>query len=154
MFDTILDFAGKIITGGFLKRPVFVVGAGRAGTSILQQALGQHSQIVSADRESPFIPYIGYLAHPFEFRGNKAYHLKSLATPLEYLYEVFTRICLESVFGEHYGLRFLVTDQNYALNKLFQIRYWCTKTFPNKQEALGLIKLFPEIRILYIVRNG
>lgn len=154
MLDTILDFSGRLLTTSFIKRPVFVIGAGRAGTSILQRALSQHSQIVSADSESPFIPYIGFLVHPFVYRENKAYHLESLATSLMYMYDVFVRICFESAFGEHYGLRYLVGGQKFALYKLPRIRYWCAKTFPNKQEALGLIELFPEVRFIHIIRNG
>ncbi len=149
-----LDFAGKLFSRNIIKHPIFVVGTGRSGTSILLQALGEHSNILSADRESPFIPYIGYLLYPFEFRENLRYHQESLNLPLPYLYDWLRRLSFESVMGKHYGLRCIVSNSSFLLRGLGQKLYWCAKTYPNKQECEGLIRLYPDIRILYIFRNG
>jgi hypothetical protein len=150
-----LDLAGRIFSRSKINNPVFVIGTGRSGTSILLQALGEHSQILSADRESPFIPYVGYLLHPFEFRENRQYHIESLKLPIPYLYDQFRRLCFESVMGEHYGLRSMANKSFAGLFLgLFQEQYWCAKTYPNRQECEGLIRLFPGTRILYIFRNG
>jgi hypothetical protein len=32
--------------------------------------------------------------------------------------------------------------------------YWCTKTFPGKNTAQGLKRLYPEARFIWILRNG
>jgi hypothetical protein len=34
------------------------------------------------------------------------------------------------------------------------LKYWCVKAFPEQEELLGLQRLFPGIKIVYIVRNG
>jgi hypothetical protein len=53
------------------------------------------------------------------------------------------RLCYESAVGPHY-------DTDYDLGK----NYWCAKTFPNAEEVQGLIELFPNVKFLYILRNG
>lgn len=145
------DFLGKQLTKNYIKNPIFVVGAGRSGTSIMLQALGEHANILSANRESPFIPYLGFLLNPFEFRENKDYHVDSLNLPLSYLYENIQRLCLESVMGKHYGLGRLRRVKKTSLLKTHR---WCAKTYPNNAETKGLIKLFPRVKFVYIYRNG
>lgn len=149
-----LDLVGKIFSRTIINNPILVVGTGRSGTSILLQALGEHTQILSADRESPFIPYVGYLLHPFEFRENRQYHIESVNLPIPYLYDQFRRLCFESVMGKHYGLRSMTKKSGMMVRGLVQKQYWCAKTYPNRQESEGLRILFPDLRILYIFRNG
>jgi hypothetical protein len=149
-----LNAVGKILTGHFINNPIFVIGAGRSGTSILLQALGEHSEILSSDRESPFIPYIGTLVHPFEYRHNLDYHKQSLATSLDYLYSQLRKISFECAFGKNYGLRNPFSSKGPSLVKFIKARYWCAKTFPNQLEAMGLQRLFPRIKFIYIHRNG
>jgi hypothetical protein len=146
-----LDTLGKWLTKDYIANPILVVGAGRSGTSILLQALGEHSQILSSDRESPFIPYLGFLLNPFEFRVNKKYHRESLNLPISYLYENLCRLSLESAMGRHYGLNRLRRFQRFSALKT---RHWCVKTYPNQDETKGLSILFPNIKLIYIYRNG
>ena len=148
-----LDTVGRLLTRNFINYPILVIGAGRSGTSILLQALGEHAAIVSADRESPFIPYIGYLAHPFELRENKDYHISSLNLTLDYAYDQFRRICFEAVFGRDYGLRTLGSNLG-QIRSTQQVKRWCAKTYPNEAECQSLIRLFPDIKLIYIFRNG
>jgi hypothetical protein len=137
-----------------IGNPVFVVGAGRSGTSALMQALGSHSAVLSMGVESPFIPYLGFLAHPFAFRGNRRYHLESLQIPLDYAFEHFRRLCLECAMGVDYGLRGMARDPRVLLGLLTRYRHWCAKTFPNSLEAESLAVLFPNVKFLYIFRSG
>lgn len=148
-----LSTIGRLITRNFFHNPIFVVGSGRSGTSVLQRALGQHSKVVSLD-ESPFIPYVGYLLHPFEFRDNSDYHRGYLRTSIDYTYARFRRLCFESAVGEHYGLRELVKSPADLISLVAQTRFWCAKTFPNKVESAGLVILYPNAKFLYIYRNG
>jgi hypothetical protein len=150
MFDEI----GRILTRRFLNNPILIIGTGRSGTSILLQALGQHSEILSVGRESPFIPYVGALLHPFEFRQNRDYHIKSLATSQDYYYEQFRKLCFECAFGEHYGLKRIVSEPGVFFYKLRRTHFWCAKTYPNQIEAAGLTRLFLSVKFLYIHRNG
>lgn len=146
-----IDTLGRLLTKNYIANPILIAGAGRSGTSILLQALGEHSQILSADRESPFLPYLGFLPHPFEFRENKEYHLDSLNLPLPYLYNRIRQLGLECVMGKHYGISQLRRIPKKSINK---VRHWCAKTYPNYQETQGLIKLFPNVKFIYIFRNG
>jgi hypothetical protein len=149
-----LDTIGKLLVSSFLENPILVVGTGRSGTSVLLQAIGEHSRIISALGESPFIPYVGALIHPFEFRHNREYHLESLATSKDYIYEQFRRLCFESAMGRYYGLKRFLSNPGFLLKKKWTAKYWCAKTFPNEVEAQGLARLYPNIKILYIFRNG
>lgn len=145
---------GRLLTRSFFHNPILVVGAGRSGTSIMLQGLGQHPQVIASDRESPFIPYVGYLLHPFEFRENNDYHIDSLATSLDYTYENFRRICFESAMGEHYGLKLLRRDLSSRKLAPGKLKRWCAKTFPNQTEMRGLIRLYPTIKVIYTFRSG
>jgi hypothetical protein len=148
----VLDVVGHWLRQNCFHNPILVIGAGRSGTSIMLQALGQHSLILSADRESPFLPYVGYLAHPFEFRENRDYHRESLNMTVEQAYVQFRKLCFEAVFGTDYGLKRRLNDEGRwaTLRK----RYWCAKTFPNAVEAKGLTRLYPSIKFIYMFRNG
>ena len=148
-----LALFGRFLTRRFFHNPILVVGSGRSGTSVLQRALGQHSTVLSLD-ESPFVPYIGYLMHPFEFRHNKEYHRNYLHTSVDYAYSKFRILCFESAIGEDYGLRKMMQNPAGLLTLASQTRFWCAKTFPNETESAGLLKLYPQVRFLYIYRNG
>ena len=149
-----LDAIGKTLVKNSFHNPIFVVGTGRSGTSVLTQALGVHPYIYSAVDESPLIPYIGFLPSPFEFRENNRYHRDSLHVRLDYLYDQFRRICYESALGEHFGLRVHIRSVIKLDLGVLRKKHWCAKTFPNQQAYTGLLKLYPTARFIYIVRNG
>ncbi|MCC6456217.1 MAG: sulfotransferase [Caldilineaceae bacterium] len=154
MFDLLFDLLGKQLTSGYFHNPIFVVGAGRSGTSVLQQALGKHPLILDVGGESPFIPYVGYLVYPFEFRENKQYHVDCLNTSTRYLYDQLRKLTFESVMGPHYGLRKSLASLRKLDTHRLTKRYWCAKTFPNQEECRGLLQLYPTAKFLYIFRNG
>ena len=124
-----------------VHHPVFVVGMGRSGTTALQMSLGQHPLVVASKKESPFISRIGGLFHGYfapgaRFRG---YCIDSLEIPVAQVYHTFRTLCYESAIGP---------TQEPTKTR------WCAKTFPTSDEAQGLIELFPNVKFLYILRNG
>lgn len=124
------------------------------------QALGNHPLILSGG-EAPFVPYVGSLIHPFEFRYNKEYQLRVLQISKNYLYDKLRLLCIESALGKHFGLlpikkNLLDLRENkfhFNLQPLIK-HYWCVKTFPNSLEAKGLMQLYPKVKFIYIFRNG
>jgi hypothetical protein len=149
-----LDACAYWLVERLFHHPIFVVGTGRSGTTLLLFGLGQHPAVWAAQRESPFIPYLGYLAHPFEARSNRQYHRDSLALSLEDVYRRVRRLCFESAFGERYGLRSLPARLKMGIDLRRRKQRWCAKTCPGRDEFAGLVRLYPRARFLYVFRNG
>ena len=147
---------GRLLTARFFYRPVFVVGDGRSGTSALLQALGQHPLIFAVPGEAPLITSVGGMASLFECAkdSTREYYSESLKTTKPYLYQVLRRLCFETASGENYGLtlctKTLIDNPRLFMSK----RYWCAKTFPPEIVANGLLKLYPDSKLIYIIRNG
>ncbi len=104
--------------------------------------------------EAPFITSVGGAAYLFEYASDRDYYIASLRYPKEYLYHSLRTLCFEYAAGKHYGLKLVLKgildgDRSH-LNK----DYWCAKTFPDTKVAKGLIKLYPNVKFLYIIRNG
>jgi len=151
------DMLGKIFTRRFIKRPLFVVGGSRSGTIVLLKALGKHKQILAAPTEDPFITDLGGLVHDLEFCSEREqkYYSRTLRISRDYIYRVLHKLAIESSMGPNYGFRHLVNDSlsEKRLN-IFRKRYWCTKTFPTPEVGQGLLKLYPQARFVWILRNG
>lgn len=151
-----LDLTGKLATAKFINRPIFIVGASRSGTIVLLKAMGRHSRILSTPSEDPFITDIGGMISSLEFcdEVEKQYYRETLRISRDYLYGRLRRLALESALGPHYGLRYLAKQFLSGKVNLSANQYWCTKTFPGKNNALALQKLYPEARFIWILRNG
>lgn len=149
------DRIGELVTRRCILHPVFVVGAGRSGTSILLKALGLHPLILPTWGEASLIGLFAAFGEALEFSDSKDYHAKNLNVPKDYLYQHLRRLCFEYVMGPHYGLgdttvRALIRDSI----SIRQKRHWCAKTFPQVSEYGGLLQLYPGVKFIYIIRNG
>lgn len=151
-----LDLLGSYACAHFLKRPIFIVGGSRSGTIVLLKAMGRHSRILSTPSEDPFITDIGGMAYSLDYCDDvkKRYFQESLRVSHEYIYDKLRVLALESALGPHYGLRYLVKSAILGKENILRKRYWCTKTFPVKDVADGLVSLFPDARFIWILRNG
>ena len=151
-----LDQLGKFSSAPFIKSPIFIVGGSRSGTIVLLKAMGRHTRILSTPSEDPFITDIGGMVHSLEFcdEVEKKYYQDTLRIPQGYIYDSLRRLALESALGQHYGLRQLIKlAVRNKVNPLAK-RYWCTKTFPGNNVAQGLMRLYPEAKFIWILRNG
>lgn len=147
-------FLGKILTRRCFHNPIFITGPSRSGTSVLLQAIGKHPLILSMPGEAPFITSIGGAAWIFEYGEASDYYRNSLKYPIEYLYHSLQRICFEYAGGPHYALKTILKG---LLNRDFSYpnkKYWCAKTFPDLKVCKGLIRIYPSVRFICIVRNG
>ena len=147
-------FVGKVLTKGFFNNPLFIVGSGRSGTSVLLQALGKHPSILSMAGEAPFITSMGGAMYLFELSDDKDYFFKSIRVSKDYLYNYFRRISFEVAAGRDYGVGVMVKGLLHGNFSLLRKRYWCSKTFPTYNVSMGLIHLYPKVKFIYIVRNG
>jgi hypothetical protein len=151
-----LDWFGKSMAAGFSESPIFIVGGSRSGTIVLLKAMGRHGGILSTPSEAPFITDVGRMVHSLEFctEVEKQYYLDTLRISHARIYEVLRRLVLESTLGPHYGLKQLLKLSLQVKASPFAKRYWCTKTFPGKNTALGLKRLYPQARFIWILRSG
>lgn len=151
-----LDWLGKLASTRFIKKPIFIVGGSRSGTIVLLKSMGRHARVLSTPSEDPFITDVGGMVHSLEFCSEveKQYYQDTLRISQAYLYDRLRRLALESALGPNYGLKQLLKLA--IINKVNPLgkRYWCTKTFPGKNVAQGLMKLYPEARFIWILRNG
>jgi hypothetical protein len=150
------DWLGKLATARLIESPIFIVGGSRSGTIVLLKAMGRHARILSTPSEDPFITDIGGMVHELEFCSavEKQYYLETLRISTDYLYRTLRRLALESALGPHYGLKQLVKLAVIKKVNPLAKRYWCTKTFPGRNVAQGLTRLYPEARFIWILRNG
>jgi hypothetical protein len=149
-----LNILGRLLSVPFFDHPVVVVGTGRSGTSVLLQALGKHPRIYALPGEAPFLTSIGADAFLFEHAENRDYYLDSIKVPKDYLYDRLRRLGFEIAAGPHYGLKRMIKGLLGASETPLRRKLWCAKSFPGEQSTKGLIKLYPTIRFVYIVRNG
>ena len=151
-----LDMIGRISCANFILHPIFIVGGSRSGTIVLLKAMGRHEEIISTPSENPFITDIGGMVHALEYcsESERNYYLQTLRVRHEYIYADLRRLAIETSFGPHYGIKNLIKHVVQRKKNIMRKRYWCTKTFPSKKVAHGLLKLYPDAKFLWILRNG
>lgn len=152
--SNMLNAIGRLLSFRFFEHPILVVGTGRSGTSVLLQALGKHPQIYALPGEAPFITSIGGSAYLFEHAENRNYYLESLKVDKDYLYDQLRRLGFEVAAGPYYGVKRMVRGLLGAADAPLGRRHWCAKSFPSEKVTEGLLTLYPDIRFVYIVRNG
>jgi hypothetical protein len=143
----------EVLIGRLLLSPVFVVGTGRSGTSVLLRGLSLHPEILPALGEAPFLRDVGELVNTLEFSVASDYYMKNLNVSKRYLRRHLRRLCFEYVHGPYYGLG----GEEGAWRggrKLAGARRWCAKTFPEESGYRGLRQLYPNSKFVYIIRNG
>lgn len=151
-----LAWLGRVVTARFINKPIFIVGGSRSGTIVLLKAMGRHSSILSTPSEDPFITDLGRVVHSLEFCSEveKQYYQDTLRISHGYIYGMLRRLALESALGPNYGLKQLIKFVVRNKVNILKKRFWCTKTFPGKNTAQGMKRLYPESRYIWILRNG
>ncbi len=146
----------------YYHHPIFVIGTGRSGTTVLLEALGAHPKVLAAWGEAPLIRDYGRLAHEFTADGTNGAYLRATSrlSGRRYL-AMLRRLAFETTFGRDGGLYMRCRANAERLVKyrksplhLRMISHWCAKTFPDEQSSQGLLAMYPQARFLWIVRNG
>ncbi len=149
-----LDQVGNFLSKSCIEHPIFVVGAGRSGTSVLLQALGRHPAIIAFPGESPFLTSIGGDATLFHGQGQN-YYRNAIRLSYPAIMNKLRRLGFEVSGGEHYALKNTLKHRiRHRQLSNNAIRYWAAKTFPPELVSDGLDAVYPGARYIYIVRNG
>lgn len=145
---------GAILSAKFYNRPIFVVGLGRSGTSILLASLGQHKQIICARREVPIFPYIGQIAYQLA-SGPQAEHFQYCCRiSNNIVHKHLRRLLFEICWGPNYGLLKFMESWINSPKKTWNYKYWIARTFPDLRDAIGIRKIYPLSKFVHIYRNG
>lgn len=144
---------GRLLAGSCIVRPVFIVGAGRSGTSVVLQALGKHPAVLAAEGESPLLTSIGGLVTLYSHDTDHDYFVQSLKVPVQELNARLRTLAFEIACGSNMGLGLLLHTLRLTPWPLRK-RIWVAKTFPTENVTRGLQTLYPNMKLLYIVRNG
>jgi hypothetical protein len=156
LYACLKDFLGQHLIDGCIDSPIFIIGMGRSGTSVLLQALGEHPAILAFPGEAPFLTSIGgeaSLFNPALNTRNSDYYCASLKMDRDCFYKTLARLGLETAGGEHYALKEQIKAV-WRRKKWASKHYWSAKTFPSESVAKGLLSVYPNAKFIYIVRNG
>jgi hypothetical protein len=149
-----MAFLARMLTRRCFSNPIFIVGSGRSGTSVLLQALGKHPRIFAMPGEAPLLTSLGSIPYLFDLGDQKDYYLASLKGSKERLYSRLQDLCFEISAGPDWGLKKLLREAIQDRVLPWKKQYWCAKTFPTYRVTEGLLKLYPRTRFIYMLRNG
>lgn len=127
-------------------QPIFVTGIGRSGTSALLKCLVYHKNVIEPQvlGEAPFIGHFVNFIHNYENGDDREYRLKN------YKLDSDGRA---AAFGEMlYKLH--IAPKNKKAAALASAKYWPAKAFPNRKNFKAFQGIFPDMKMMYIMRNG
>lgn len=147
---------GRVLAHNFFKNPIFIVGHGRSGTTIIQRALMANPRVLGINFESPMVSRIAFLKSLFldQDISKIDYYNDSLQVSTKYFDTAIRKLIFESVFGEYYAYRRLYWELRKRKLDYGKVTNWVTKTFPNQSLYNTLTNLYPNSRFIYVVRNG
>ena len=124
--------------GSQSKKPIFIIGMPRSGTTLIEQILGSHSEVFGAG-ELPYIPHtIVAPSYNFNHEGEKRY---------ETISDWISKDTI-SRWGTHY---LKLISQIYDYDESSRV----TNKLPHNFIHLGMIKiLFPKAKIIYCKRDA
>jgi hypothetical protein len=143
-----------MLTWRFFHRPIFVVGVARSGTTALMGGLYTHPHVIGARREYPFSRHLSHIPLTFHLGKHLEWHQGSLAVSESYLDHQCRRMAFEVALGRHYGVKTLLRRAARGDWRVLWKRAWCAKTYLDADEYRGVKQLYPNARLIYIIRNG
>jgi len=150
---------------GLDRGPIFLVGAARSGTTLLQYMLRSHPRISLPTGESHFIVPMGEQAAVF---GDLS-RLENIITVLETIFRRHKEFLVEELHGIHFDVRMIATalhrrgvrDMPSLIDGLFRLNAegegkvrWGDKTPYYAMHLERLLSMFPTAQVVHIVRDG
>jgi hypothetical protein len=136
---------------------LFVVGAGRSGTTVLCEMLDRHSHVLMARGEGPLVHRFGVLAYEYLGGPKASYYRHNTALGEEEFRESVRRLCFSCMWGPWGRVGLMPScSKTRGLQAVAAkpFRLWGVKAFPDERSAAGLIQLFPNAKFIYIFRDG
>lgn len=147
-----------------IDRPVFIVGSGRSGTTLLYELLASHPQVTwfsNWTNRFPRLPYLAFLSRAYRSSAEKGYLSPAPAIEGNKIYQ----FC--GLHGIHYekqrsidesDVPVVVTERFRRIIKKHQ-RYhnrprFLHKNTNNSMRILYLQAIFPDAKFVHIVRDG
>ena len=127
-------------------QPIFVTGIGRSGTSALLKCLVYHQDVIEPEvlGEAPFIGHFVNFIHNYENSDDRDYRLKN--------YKLGTED-RAAAFGELlFKLHIKAKNEEDLVD--IESKYWPAKAFPNRKNFKSFKSIFPDMKMMYIMRNG
>jgi protein-tyrosine sulfotransferase len=146
----------------FIESPVFICGPGRSGTTLLAQLLDGHPNLYVMPGDSN---YMGrFYKKTWKFHSLALYWIKRLINPLGqkpfWLFgkdpKNYKRFILYLKHFVEQGMEpfMAVVSAMYATaGKENQTRYWVEKTPGNEEYVDSIIKKFPNVKFIHIIRD-
>lgn len=136
--------------------PMFVVASPRSGTTALCRALNEHPGVLMAWGGAPSLQWIGGLAHAYQL-GPTCYHYQRYTGLLsEHFSKRLRRLAFDCVWADPF--RLLRSGENIFPHKYMGRRcppgIWGCLAAADEPAARGLGWLFPNVKFVYMVRNG
>lgn len=141
----------------FTEKPVFVVACARSGSTALCSALGRHPRVLMAEQEGPLMVWIGEVAYQYALGKVSGYMRGSVRLEPEVFRRSFKQLCYTSAWGLRLGYSYNpgnLHSKNWAFSRGRCLEYWGIKAFPSSEAADGLSWLYPQVKFVYLFRNG
>jgi hypothetical protein len=149
------DRAGALSRTRLLDRPILVIGCNRSGTTLIFNNLAEHPRTWSLYEESQHIFYRHYPIHPE--MGDRIVEPPAPETAGAITRAFYEEAHNKEIFKDHRGLRLLPRKLlQRPMNRLYKrppLRL-VEKTPANSLRIPFLARLFPDARILFVVRRA
>ena len=135
------------------KRPLFIVGPNRSGTSVLKRIITSHPKVYGrSGNEEPIVHKVGELAYESKLSEFATYYQAEIGLAADRFDAQLRLTVMRWIFG-----RRNVKEEIKAFGSLYSLaiaKYWCAKCFPSFESYKGLRALYPDARFIYIFRDG
>ena len=136
--------------------PILIAACPRSGTTALCRALNEHSRILMAWGGAPMLQLIGEMAYSYQLGPNMLHYQKYTGLLADGVHSRLRRLAFDCLWADPFRLlesgRGVVGKR--AVGFRTNLLLWGSKATADETASDGLEWLFPQVRFIYLVRNG